>query len=230
MFRSTPSPHLRASRGQGRRRFRGRNIIEFVRIPALALVLACSAGIHAAETLRPDQLVDKVLAEVLAAIRDAQAQGKSRETALAVAKARILPHIDFELMTRLAMGRVWKTASVSQRKDLVAEFGTLITRTYSFAIDAYQGQKAIVEPLQAGPADNDVTVRTRFEKSGTQPVRVDYAMWKSPDGWKVYDIAVEHVSLVLTYRSQFNEEVQRSGIDGLLRVLTQKNRKALEDG
>ncbi|MFM9969361.1 MAG: phospholipid-binding protein MlaC [Burkholderiales bacterium] len=169
--------------------------------------------------------MDKVLAEVLAAIRDAQAQGKSRETALAVTKARILPHIDFELMTRLAMGRVWKTASVSQRKDLVAEFGTLITRTYSFAIDAYQGQRAIVEPLQIGPADVDVTVRTRFEKGAAQPVQVDYAMRKSPDGWKVYDIVVEHVSLVITYRSQFSEEVQRTGVDGLIQTLADKNRQ-----
>lgn len=196
------------------------------RAAATLAFLACLCGYCKADGLAPDRLVEQVLSDVLAAIEHTQKTGKPREEALAIARKKILPLIDFEKMTRFAMGRAWRNASPEQRRLMVAEFSTLITRTYSFAIDAYQGQQAVVEPLQFGPADNDVTVRTRFEISGAQPVRVNYAMWQSPDGWKVYDIAVENVSVVLTYRSQFNEEVQRSGIDGLLSMLAKKNHQA----
>ena len=143
---------------------------------------------------------------------------------LAFAKQRILPHIDFERMTRLAVGRAWRSADARQREALTAQFSTLITRTCSVAIDAYNGHETQVDPLQLSPGDNDVIVRSRFKKAGAPPVEVNYAMWKSAEGWKVYDITVENVSLVITYRSQFGEEIARSGVDGLIRSLAEKNR------
>ena len=173
----------------------------------------------------PDGLVRQVVTDVLAAIRNVQpGDREGREKALTFAKQKILPHIDFERMTRLAVGRAWRSADTRQREALVTQFGSLITRTYSVAIDAYDGHETQVDPLPLSPADNDVIVRSRFKKSGAPPVEVNYAMWKSAQGWKVYDISVENVSLVITYRSQFAEEVARSGIDGLIKSLTEKNR------
>ena len=177
------------------------------------------------ESLAPDVLVRKVVNDVLIAIRNTPSGNREgREKALALAKQKILPHIDFERMTRLAVGRAWRSADARQREALIAQFSTLITRTYSAAIDAYDGHETQVDPLQLSPGDNDVIVRSRFKKSGAQPVEVNYAMSRSAQGWKVYDIRVENVSLVITYRSQFGEQITRSGIDGLIQSLAEKNR------
>lgn len=174
--------------------------------------------------LAPDLLVRKVLADVLATIKNVPSSDREgRDKALVLAKQKILPHIDFERMTRLAVGRAWRGADARQRAALVAQFSSLITHVYSAAIDTFDDQESQVDPVQLSPGANDVTVRSRFKKAGQQPVEVNYVMWKSTEGWKVYDITVENVSLVITYRSQFGEEITRGGIDGLIRTLTEKN-------
>ena len=193
----------------------------------MLIVTAFPAGSEG-QPLAPDILVRKVLTDVLAAIKDTPSgdrQGRAR--ALAFAKQEIIPHIDFERMTRLAVGRAWRTADPRQREALVANFSTLITRTYASAIDAYDGHETQIDPLELSPGDKDVIVRSRFKKTGAQPVEVDYAMAKSPEGWKVYDISVENVSLVITYRTQFGEQIARDGIDGLIRSLEEKTRPPL---
>ena len=176
-------------------------------------------------SLAPDVLVRQVLADVLAAIKNAPSSDREAlEKALLLAKQKILPHVDFELMTRLAVGRAWRSADARQREALIAQFGSLITSVYSAAIDAYDGHEIQVDPVQLAPGDDDVIVRSRFKKAGAEPLEVNYFMWKSVQGWKVYDIVVENLSLVITSRSQFGEEVTRSGIDGLIRTLEEKNR------
>ncbi len=192
---------------------------------AAILIVTAFPAWSEGQSLAPDVLVRKVVTDVLAAIRNTPSGNREgREKALAFAKQKILPHIDFERMTRLAVGRAWRSADARQREALVAQFSTLITRVYSAAIDAYKGQEAQVDPLNLAPGDADVIVRSRFNKAGARPVEVNYAMSKSAQGWKVYDITVENVSLVITYRSQFGEEVGRNGIDGLIRSLAEKNR------
>ena len=189
---------------------------------AAILLVAVSPAWSEDQSLAPDVLVRQVVTDVLAAIASTPSGG--REKALALAKQKILPHIDFERMTRLAVGRAWRTADARQRQELVARFSTLITRSYSAAIDAYDGHQTQVDSLALSPGDNDVIVRSRFKKAGAPPVDVNYAMWKSAQGWMVYDITVESVSLVITYRSQFAEEIGRAGVDGLIRSLSDKNR------
>ena len=197
----------------------------YARMAAAILIVTALPAWSEGQSLAPDALVRKVFSDVLAAIRNVPpGDREGREKALAFAKQKILPHIDFERMTRLAVGRAWRSADAPQREALVAQFSTLITRVYSAAIDAFDGHETQVDPLALSPGADDVIVRSRFKKSGQQPVEVNYAMWKSAEGWKVYDINVENVSLVITYRSQFGEEVARSGIDGLIRSLAEKNR------
>lgn len=199
-----------------------------VRMAAAILIVTAFPAWSEGQNLTPDVLVRTVVSDVLAAIRNVPSGDReAREKALAFAKQKILPHIDFERMTRLAVGRAWRSADTRQREALVAQFSTLITRTYSAAIDAYDGHETQVDPLQPSPGDNDVIVRSRFKKAGAPPVEVNYAMSKSAQGWKVYDISVENVSLVITYRSQFGEEVARSGINGLIGSLAKKNRASV---
>src|SRR3954470_4454324 len=175
----------------------------------------------------PDVLVRTVVSDVLSVVaRLPPGDREGRDKALATAKKSILPHIDFERITRLAVGRGWRAADARQRAQLVAQFSSLITRVYSAAIDNYNGHQSVVDPLQLAPGDTDVVVRSRFQKTGAPAVEVNYSMWKSPQGWKVYDINVENVSLVITYRSQFSEEIARNGINGLIAKLAGKNRNA----
>jgi len=182
---------------------------------------------QATKDLKPDELVKKVTDDVLSAIKgDKQLAAGDKEKALKLAEEKVLPHIDFEEATRLAVGRSWRQASKEQQEQLVTQFRSMLVRTYSSAISRYEGQTMKVLPARYKPDDTDVTVRNQYIRPGQQPVELDYAMRKTPDGWKIYDIVVEGVSLVITYRSEFDAVVKQDGIDGLIKRLAQKNTPA----
>jgi phospholipid transport system substrate-binding protein len=126
-------------------------------------------------------------------------------------------------MTALAMGRNWRTASPDQQKRLADEFRALLVRTYSGALSTYRNESIDYKPLRADPNASEATVRTQVVRQGAQPVQLDYAMEKTPDGWKVYDIIVGGVSLVTNYRDEFSAQVQSGGVDGLIKALAAKN-------
>ena len=185
----------------------------------------------AAQDLGPEELVKKITAEVMEALKsDKQLATGDRQKALKLAEEKILPHVDFEEATRLAVGRSWSQASAEQKKRLVAEFRNMLVRTYSNALQPYEGQEIKVLPVRMKPGDTEVSVRNQFIRSGGKPIPVDYSMRKTEKGWKVYDIVVEGVSLVLTYRSEFDAVVKQEGIDGLIKRLSQKNTPAAVGG
>jgi phospholipid transport system substrate-binding protein len=187
----------------------------------LAFFLASSAG---AQNLGPEDLVKKVTAEVLEAIQsDQQLQGGDRKKALALAEQKILPLVDFREATQLAVGRAWITATAAQREQLVTEFRGMLVRVYSNAIGVYRGQTMRVLPVHMAPGATEATVRNQYLSEGRQPVAVSYSMKQTSTGWKIYDINVEGVSLVLTYRSEFEQITRTSGIDGLIKRLQEKN-------
>ena len=176
------------------------------------------------QELAPDALVRKVTEDVLATIKsDKDLQAGDRKKALALAEEKILPHVDFREATQIAMGRSWREATPEQQKRLVDEFRALLVRIYSASLDIYRGQTMKVLPLRAGRDDTDVRVRNQYIREGRPPVAVDYSMMKTPAGWKIYDISVEGISLVLTYRSEFESVVRASGIEGLIKRLQEKN-------
>jgi len=196
---------------------------------ALALVLAASASWSqtngSAADLTPEALVRKVTSEVLDAIqKDDALKAGDRKKALALAEEKVLPHIDFREMTRLAVGKAWRSATPQQQDVLTSEFRELLVRTYASAIDTYRGQSMRVLPTRMSAGATEVTVRNLYLKPGRPPVPVDYYMLKTAKGWKVADILVEGVSLVLTYRTEFEEEARRGGVEGLIKRLQTKNR------
>ena len=194
-----------------------------------ALVISASA--MAQQDLAPDQLVQKITEEVLASIKsDKDLAAGDKQKALKLAEEKVLPYIDFEEATRLAVGRTWAQASPEQKKRLVSEFRNMLVRTYSNAIESYQGQTLKVLPSRGKQDPQDTTVRTQFIRAGGQPLPIDFQMRKTEKGWKVFDIAVEGVSLVLTYRSEFDAVVKQEGIDGLIKRLAQKNTPAAVGG
>jgi phospholipid transport system substrate-binding protein len=197
----------------------------------LAVTTSMVAAPVFAQELGPEELVKKVTAEVLDAIKsDKQLAAGDKQKAIKLAEEKVLPHVDFEEATRLAVGRGWKEATPEQRKKLTTEFRNMLVRTYSNAISAYEGQTMKVQPVRMKPGDTDVTVRNQFIRPGGKPVLVDYSMRKTEQGWKIYDIVVEGVSLVLTYRSEFDQVVKQEGIDGLIKRLSQKNTPAAIGG
>jgi phospholipid transport system substrate-binding protein len=192
-------------------------ILAFVGAAALALSVW-------AQDLAPDQLVQKITEEVLAAIKsDKQLAAGDKQKALKLAEEKVLPYIDFEDATRLAVGRAWSQATAEQKKRLVSEFRNMLVRTYSNAIQAYQGQTLKVLPSRGEPKGDEATVRTQFVRAGGQPLPIDFTMHQKDGTWKVYDITVEGVSLVMTYRSEFDAIVKQKGIDGLIQALATKN-------
>ncbi len=189
----------------------------------LALGALFAFSVYAQE-LKPDELVKKVTDEVLAAVKsDKQLAAGDKQKALKLAEEKVLPHIDFQEATRLAVGRAWREASPEQKEKLTAEFRRMLVRTYSSAISAYEGQTMKVQPVHMKAGDTDVTVHNQYIRPGGKPVQLDYQMHKTPDGWKIYDIIVEGVSLVLTYRSEFDAVVKQQGVDGLIKRLAEKN-------
>ena len=198
---------------------------------AIGLLLCASASWSQASPgtndLSPEALVRKVTSEILDAIqKDDALKAGDRQKALALAEEKVLPHIDFREMTRLAVGKAWRSAAPGQQEALTTEFRELLVRTYATAIDSYRGQTMRVLPTKMAADATEVTVRNLYVKPGRPPVPVDYYMIKTDQGWKVADIIVEGVSLVLTYRTEFEQEAQRGGIDGLISKLRSKNQPA----
>lgn len=180
-----------------------------------------------AQELKPDELVRKVTEDVLAAVKsDKQLAAGDRQKALKLAEEKVLPVIDFEEATRLAVGRAWRDATPEQKKRLTEEFRRMLVRTYSSAISAYEGQTMKVQPVHMKAGETDVTVHNQYIRPGGKPVQLDYQMHKTAGGWKIYDIIVEGVSLVLTYRSEFDAVVKQQGVDGLIKRLAEKNAPA----
>ena len=184
---------------------------------ALLGLMLFATGLAFAQS--PDALVKSTVDEVLAVMR----QNKDPKTLVGLAEQKVLPHFDFARMTQLAVGRQWKEASPAQQKALEEGFRSLLVNTYSAAISngVTPADKVEVKPAQG--SGDDVMVKTVVRRSGKPAVPVDYRLAKKGDGWKVYDVIVENVSLVQTYRGTFSAEIARSGIDGLIKVLEEKN-------
>lgn len=187
----------------------------------LSLFLAAPVS---AQELGPEELVKKLTADVLEAVKsDKQLQAGDKRKALQLAEQKIAPHVDFREAAQLAMGKSWSTATTAQQNQVVDGFRQMLARIYTNAIDVYRGQTMRVLPLRMAPGATEVTVRNQYLKEGRPPVPVEYSMKKTPEGWKVYDISVEGVSLVLTYRAEFEQITRTSGIDGLIKRLAEKN-------
>jgi phospholipid transport system substrate-binding protein len=189
------------------------------------LLLAAFLPALAAAEEAPDALVKRVTGEVLAIIKaDKDIQSGNMKKVVELAEQKVLPHFDFERMTRLAVGRNWAQASPEQKAALVKEFRTLLVRTYSSSLAQYRDQTIEVKPLRTGAQDKDVTVKTSVLQKGGPPIPIDYAMEKQDADWKVYDVTIDGASLVTTYRGTFNDQIARGGIDALVKTLQDRNR------
>ena len=190
----------------------------------LAIFALILAPLAAAAQEAPDALVKRTTDEVLAIIKaDKDLQSGNISKVVQLAEQKVLPHFDFERMTRLAVGRNWNQATPEQKQALTKEFRTMLVRTYSSSLSQYRNQTIEVKPAKVAAGDKEATVRTAVIQQGGPPIPIDYAMEKMDSGWKVYDVIIDGASLVTTYRGTFNDQVQKGGIDGLLKTLQDRN-------
>lgn len=193
----------------------------------LMVWVALFTGLAQASEIAPDVLVKDTAQDVLAIVKkDKDIQAGSQKKLLDLVEAKVLPHFDFKRMTQLAVGKHWRNASPTQQEALTNEFRTMLVRTYSNSLSAYKNQTIDYKPFAMKAGDTDVTVKTQVLQPGGQPVPINYALEKQSNGWKVYDVEVDGVSLVTNYRGSFNTEIGKNGVDGLIKTLVDKNQTA----
>ncbi len=172
----------------------------------------------------PEQLIRETSDRVLADIKTNAAtyRGDPAQLYRLVDKV-VLPHFDFDAMTDLALGNFKDQVSAAQKPVIVNEFRALLVRTYSSALLEYTDQKLTYLPTEGSEADGKVTVRTEIEQAGGFPIPIYYTLRRGADGWKVFDISVDNVSLVTNYRSSFARAIKKNGVDGLIETLRERN-------
>jgi len=141
----------------------------------------------------------------------------------------VLPHFDFQKMSSWVLGKNWRNASAEQKKKFTSQFSRLLVRTYSRAIYDNIDQKIIFLPIRGKPDADKVTIRTEVPQEAGFPIPIDYKMQKKNNEWKVYDVVIDAISLVANYRTTFNQEIKKSGIDSLIASLADRNSIPVND-
>lgn len=193
-------------------------------VPAVFIFMISSISAAWSQTA-PDVLVKKTIEEVLTIVRaDKEIQAGNVARITEVMEQKIAPHFDFSRMTRLAVGRSWREATPEQRDALIAEFRSLLMRSYSAAFTMYRAISVEYRPLRLDPGADEATVSTQIRlPGGAQPLSVDYDMLRNGAEWKVFDVRIDGASLIINYRNLFSQEIKNGGIDGLLKSLVEKN-------
>ncbi|MEM5315867.1 ABC transporter substrate-binding protein [Paraburkholderia sp. JHI869] len=192
---------------------------------AMFLSFAGSAFAQTVDTSNPDAMVQTVTQQVMSQIKgDKTIQSGDISKITQLVNEKILPYTDFRRTTQLAMGRNWRTATPEQQQQVIEQFKTLLIRTYSGALAQVRDQQIQYKPFRANPDDTDVVVRSTVMNGG-QPIELDYRLYKTPEGWRVYDINVLGAWLIQAYQQQFQEKIQQGGVDGLIQFLTQRNQQ-----
>jgi len=194
-------------------------------IGLLLLAASVTAFEVGAEGPAPDVLVRNTTEEVLTIVRnDKDIKAGKVDRIVDLIEEKVAPHFDFPRMTRLAVGRTWRDATPAQRDALIKEFRTLLVRSYSAAFTAYTGVTVEYRPFRFNPGDTEASVQTLIKlPDGKESIAVDYDMTLTPNSWKVYDVRVAGASLIINYRNLFALDIDRGGIDGLIKSLVNKN-------
>lgn len=195
---------------------------------ALSLVLPAAA--RAADAGTPDGLIRSLSIETIETVKtDKAIQGGDVAKVVALVDDKVMPHVNFKRMTASAVGRFWRQATPEQQQKLQDEFKALLVRTYAGALTQVKDQTVAVRPLRASAEDTEVTVKTEIRGKG-DPIQLDYKLEKTGEGWKIYDVSVLGIWLADQYKNSFAQEIGANGIDGLIKALNDRNKKAAQGG
>ena len=188
-------------------------------------VLLWSWGVLAwAADPEPVALIRSTADYVLQQISERKAELQKDSSGIyALVKEKVLPHFDFRVMVRGAVGRYWRQATEAQKQQLTDEFREMLVRTYATTLLNYADQKIEYLPFHGQPGDRKVKVSTRIIDKAAPPVPIDYRLYRKNGEWKIYDVVVDGVSLVSSYRNSFASQIRKQGINGLIRSLREHN-------
>lgn len=192
-------------------------------IASLLVLLGLSAHSLAA-TDNPVEQVRETSRQIMDVLK--QENGKNTKQVRQQVEALAIPQFDFQRMTALAVGLGWRQANQAQQSALSQQFQTLLVRTYSTTMTRFKNAQIDIQPnATMGNSGREATVKSSVSLPGNDkgPVAVDYTLYKTPQGWKVFNVSVEGASLVTVYRNQFSQEINKSGVDGLIKMLQDKN-------
>ena len=206
----------------------------FNRVVALFALAACLGSTAAqAEDEAPDAFIKRISVDVLDTIKaDKSMRTGDIAKVITLVDTRIMPHVNFQRMTASAVGPAWRQATPEQQKRLQEEFKILLVRTYAGALSQVSDQTVAMKPLRASPDDKELIVRSEVRGSG-DPIQLDYRLEKTPGegaGWRIYNLNVLGVWLVETYKSQFSQEINAKGVDGLIDSLAARNKSNAKKG
>lgn len=189
------------------------------------LVGLMSSVVFAQATAAPDELIRTVTQGVLDQVRsDRSLQTGNIERLNTLVDQRVMPYVNFQRMTSLAVGRNWRQATPDQQQQLMTEFRRLLLLTYADAVRQVTDTTIQIRPMRSKPDDDEVIVRTQVLRPGKEAIQLDYRLEKSGASWKIFDLNILGLWLVEHYRNQFTQVVGASGIDGLIKSLQDKNR------
>lgn len=190
-----------------------------------ALLIGLAAPARAEEA--PDAFIKRLTSDLLDTVKnDPTLKTGDTQRISQLVDQKVMPHLNFQRMTASAVGPSWRQASPEQKARLQEEFKALLVRTYSGAVSQVKDQSVTVKPLRAAATDTEVLVRTEV-RGGAEPVAIDYRLEKTadaPSGWRIYNLNVAGIWLVDTYRTQFGQEINAKGIDGLIVSLSERNK------
>ena len=190
----------------------------------LALLLTSHLLVAQADTTTPDTVIINMSNTVLELLKaDTGGDHPDMNKIGKMVEEQVATKFDFERMSKMTLGRAWLTASTEQKKQFTTEFRALLVRTYSSALSKYRNQTIEYKPLNTTPNDNEVKVRTMIIESD-ENIPLDYSLQKKDGLWKVYDVSIDGLSLVASYRGQFSEEIKNNGLDSLIQKLSDKNK------
>lgn len=206
----------------------------FSRAVAVLSVAACTVAlptlVRAADVIAPDALIRDLSTDMIDTVKaDKAIQAGDVSRIITLVDTKVMPNVNFQRMTASAVGRPWRTATPEQQKRLQDEFKTLLVRTYAGALSQVRDQTVGLKPYRAAAEDTEVVVRTEIRGKG-EPIQLDYRLEKGATGWKIYDVNVLGVWLVEQYRASFAQEINTSGLDGLITKLADKNKAAAGKG
>lgn len=172
----------------------------------------------------PEILIRQTSDDVLTSIKSRQQEFSQEPARLyAMVDEIVLPHFDFDRMTNLALGRYRRKVKADQKSKLISEFRALLVRTYGKALLQYNDQQIIYLPMRGSLVKGEVTIRTEIDQKGGFPIPLNYQLYQKDDSWMVYDISIDGISLVTNYRSSFAREIKANGVDGLIKILQDRN-------
>lgn len=192
----------------------------------LVLALGLTAVTGRAEQMA-HEFVQQAADRAIARLKAERAQiEQDPDRIYAVVQDLVIPHFDFIRMSKWVLGKHWRDASPEQRKRFTEEFRTMLVRTYASSMMKYVDDRITYQPAQTDSGGAEAVVHSSIERPGGQPVAVSYRLYREQGDWKIFDVTVEDISLVINYRSSFSSEISTKGMESLIQQLAQKNRQS----